>query len=89
MISEEQRSKRRREARKDFYIIIDKIRAKPDFQNFLLPPTPQELISAASSGPIIVVNTSYIRCDAFLIDTHAIWLLRLPRLKLSDFEGES
>ncbi|KAF2792066.1 hypothetical protein K505DRAFT_388192, partial [Melanomma pulvis-pyrius CBS 109.77] len=52
--------------------IITKIRGQPDFQNFLLPPTHEELMAAASEGPIVIINVSPYRCDAFLIEHQKI-----------------
>ncbi|KAF2623330.1 hypothetical protein BU25DRAFT_177426 [Macroventuria anomochaeta] len=38
--------------------MLVEIRSERGFQNFLLPPTEDELKMAASSGPIVVVNVS-------------------------------
>lgn len=41
---------------------------------------------ATQEGPIVVVNVSPYRCDAFLIERHQIRALPLPRLNLKDLE---
>lgn len=35
-------------------------------------------MAAASQGPVIIINVSSYRCDAFLIKRHQIKLLALP-----------
>ncbi|KAI9782859.1 MAG: hypothetical protein M1816_001679 [Peltula sp. TS41687] len=57
--------------------VIEKIRAKPGFEEFLQPPTEKELMAAAVSGPIVTINTSSYRCDALLIESHRIRSLNL------------
>ncbi|KAI0455565.1 CHAT domain-containing protein [Xylaria acuta] len=58
-----------------------RIRKLPGFETFLLPPTVEELKSAASSGPVVVINTSPFRCDAVLIRTDSIRSIPLSHLK--------
>ncbi|EUC39771.1 hypothetical protein COCMIDRAFT_110631 [Bipolaris oryzae ATCC 44560] len=58
---------RRWAAEKRIEEVLAEIRLKDGFQNFLLPPTEDELKRAASAGPIVVVNVSPHRCDAFLV----------------------
>ncbi|KAH6973035.1 CHAT domain-containing protein [Ilyonectria sp. MPI-CAGE-AT-0026] len=60
--------------------LIETIRTKPDFQTFLQSPTEAELIAAATPDPIIVVNVSFYRCDAFIIDRTGIQVVELPDL---------
>jgi hypothetical protein len=45
----------------------DRMRQLLNFQRFLLPPTANELMTAASMHPVVLINVSFIRCDAFLI----------------------
>ncbi|RTE82290.1 hypothetical protein BHE90_003221 [Fusarium euwallaceae] len=80
----EAHNQRRRQADHELQQVIKNIRAYPEFTNFLLPPTAQEIQNAASQGPIVVVNTSPFRCDAFIIQHHRIQLLELDRLTLED-----
>ncbi|KAF2804516.1 uncharacterized protein BDZ99DRAFT_544163 [Mytilinidion resinicola] len=71
----------RLEADKRLKELITEIRGQPDFQNFLLPPTHEELMAAASQGPIVIINVSSYRCDAFLITHYQVKVLALPNLK--------
>lgn len=77
---QESRTKRRREAEDRFHEVTKEIRAQPGFENFLLPPTRAELEAAADLGPIVVVNMSSYRCDAFLIQRDSSEVLKLPAL---------
>ncbi|KAH8747717.1 CHAT domain-containing protein [Diaporthe sp. PMI_573] len=78
--SVESQARRRREADQKFSELITRIRAQPGFHNFLLPPTADELMAAADPDPIVVVNVSRYRCDAFLVERHHIRALNLPNL---------
>ncbi|RYP20115.1 hypothetical protein DL765_002957 [Monosporascus sp. GIB2] len=85
-LSWESQAKRRRNADQKFSELITKIRAQPGFHNFLLPPTAEELMAAADPDPIIVVNLSSYRCDAFLIRRDWIKVLELPGLTLGEVQ---
>ncbi|RYP39316.1 hypothetical protein DL768_010722 [Monosporascus sp. mg162] len=78
----ESQAKRRRKADQKFNELILSIRAQPGFHNFLLPPNANEFRATADPDPIIIVNLSFYRCDAFLIDRDQIRLLELPGLTL-------
>ncbi|KAI8628835.1 CHAT domain-containing protein [Xylariaceae sp. FL1651] len=75
-------SKRRRNAVHELDKLRLRIRAQPGFENFHLPPTIDELKAAAHPDPIIVVNLSPYRCDAFIIECHQVRVLELPNLTL-------
>ena len=85
----ESQAKRRREADRRFKEVILRIRAQPGFQDFLLPSTADELMAAADPDPIIIVNVSSYRCDAFLIERHQIRVLELPKLCLKEAEEKA
>ncbi|KAF0637702.1 hypothetical protein FPSE5266_07352 [Fusarium pseudograminearum] len=70
-------SNKRHEAGDKFDKLIAEICQQPGFENFLLPPTEPSIKQAAESGPIIVVNTSMLRCDAIIIETHQIRVVPL------------
>jgi tetratricopeptide (TPR) repeat protein len=76
------------EENKEFNELITKIRAQPGFQHFLLPPTPDDLMAAADPDPIIVVNISSFRCDAFLVEHNSIRVLELPNLKQEEVQEQ-
>lgn len=76
----ETQAQRRRELDISFKEVIEEIRTKTEFENFLLPPEVQDLLGAASSGPIVVLNANHWRCDAFLITSNDIQLVSLPLL---------
>ncbi|KAH6953787.1 CHAT domain-containing protein [Ilyonectria sp. MPI-CAGE-AT-0026] len=76
----ESQAKRRREADQKFTEIIAEIRAQPGFGSFFLPPTADELMAAANQGPIVVVNLSSYRCDAFIVEHDRISVVELPAL---------
>ena len=80
------RANRRFEADQKFNEVIAKIRSQPGFQNFLLPPTRDELMVATDQGPIIIINVSVYRSDAFLIKHHQIRVLPLPNLREEELE---
>jgi len=68
--------------------IINKIRRMSNFERFLLPPTANELMMAAAPmNPVVLINFSSIRCDAFLIQQHSITSLNLPSLHESVLNG--
>ncbi|RYP81636.1 hypothetical protein DL770_005844 [Monosporascus sp. CRB-9-2] len=79
-------AERRRKADRNFNELITRIRAQPGFHNFLLPPAAEKLMAAADPDPIIVVNLSPYRCEAFLIKRDRIKVLELPGLTLQEVQ---
>ncbi|OIW32560.1 hypothetical protein CONLIGDRAFT_678948 [Coniochaeta ligniaria NRRL 30616] len=63
---------RRREAAAELGDVTASIRDQPGFHDFLLPPPRAELMSAAGANPIVAVNLSNHRSDAFLIEKDRI-----------------
>lgn len=59
--------------------VIQEIQRLPGFDRFLLPPTENELLTAAARGPIVVINVLEGRCDAIIIEKNQISWLPLPR----------
>ncbi|KAG8966853.1 hypothetical protein FRC03_011267 [Tulasnella sp. 419] len=47
--------------------VVEKIRKLPDFCDFLLPPSFNDLRRAAEHGPVIIINISLKRCDAIVV----------------------
>ncbi|KAL9572387.1 hypothetical protein ACKAV7_003588 [Fusarium commune] len=63
---------RRHEAGDEFERLLEEIRQQPSFETFLLPPSESEIKFAAERGPIVIINTSMLRCDAILVESHQI-----------------
>jgi hypothetical protein len=68
----------------EFQNVLGSIRNLHGFENFLLGPTSNELKALAAFGPIIILNVSSLRSDAFLVDTEKIQCLPLPLLHEDD-----
>ncbi|KAH8898073.1 TPR-like protein [Thozetella sp. PMI_491] len=88
MPSWESQARRLYETQK-FNELIIKIRACPGFERFLLLSTADEWMAAANQGPIIIVNLSSYRCDAFLIERYQIRVLKLPDLTLEEVQKQT
>jgi hypothetical protein len=60
--------------------VLEEIRSQPGFERFLLPLPVSDLLPAAGSGPVVLVNASDIRSDAVILrPTGAEWV-PLPAL---------
>lgn len=79
---------RRREADEEFSKIIDEIRTQPGFSQFLQPPAVEDMMNAANQGPIIVINISTIRGDAFIVRSDAIKAIELPGITQEELEKQ-
>lgn len=77
---------RRRLADEKMIALLDEIRECPSFERFLLSSTEGEMRGAAVDGSIVVVNVSWLRCDAFIVQKSGIRSLRLPKLFLKDIK---
>ncbi|KAK6523149.1 hypothetical protein TWF694_006044 [Orbilia ellipsospora] len=64
---------------------IQEIRNLPNFQSFLLPPPAEELMAAASLGPVVIINVDR-RSDAIVIEQTAIRSIPLPKLHRFEIE---
>ncbi|KAK6524190.1 hypothetical protein TWF694_005850 [Orbilia ellipsospora] len=78
------------ELEQKFNKVITEIRAQPGFQSFLLQQigTDIDWRYAASHGPVVIINISLFRCDAFLVEHQQIRLLELPNLTLEEVEKQ-
>ncbi|KAM3068053.1 hypothetical protein ACMFMG_011101 [Clarireedia jacksonii] len=85
-LSSTQGTNQRHNANLELDDIVRQIRCLPNFEHFLLPPQPDELKAAASQGPVVLINISEYRCDAFLIEKQAIRSIRLPALRQTDIK---
>lgn len=50
--------------------------------DFLRPPSFEELREAAGDGAVVVVNTSFLRCDALIVTRDTLRTVPLPGLRL-------
>ncbi|EFY88848.1 TPR Domain containing protein [Metarhizium acridum CQMa 102] len=66
---------------------IQAIRKLPGFDRFLMAPSEDELKEAAASGPVVIVNASFHRTDALIIEKHQIRSIKL--LHVSDLVIEN
>ncbi|KAH7194094.1 hypothetical protein DER44DRAFT_831485 [Fusarium oxysporum] len=70
----------RHQASFDLDDTIGQIRLLPGFEKLLRPPPVEVLNSAASTGPIVLINSSVHRSDAILIEKTTIRSIHLPDL---------
>lgn len=61
-------------------VIEDKIRTKPRFDMFQLPPSANQLYVLASLGPLVCYNLTRWRSDAFIVTSKKVEALPLPNL---------
>ncbi|KAF5567566.1 C2H2 zinc finger [Fusarium phyllophilum] len=80
----EKRTRHYRETEQKFKDTIEEIRACPGLSRFLLGPSREELLEAARPGPIVVLNASTHRCDAFIIKCDKLSCISLPSLNLQE-----
>ena len=76
--------KQRDEALAKLDACIGSIRALPKYERFLLGPTTAKILECAAEGTLVVVNVSFHRCDAIIIEGHQIRQIALAHLKLKD-----
>ncbi|KAL5317334.1 hypothetical protein ACEPPN_014429 [Leptodophora sp. 'Broadleaf-Isolate-01'] len=75
----------RQEAEDQLRATIKKIQADSKTEDFLQPPSQDELIRVLDNDTIVVVNATSYRCDAFVINKQqGVSLVELTRLKLED-----
>lgn len=72
------------EAEKSFNSVLRDIRSLDGFEKFLVPSTGDDFTRAAEHGPIVIVNISVIRCDAFIVLSNDIRSIRLESRIWSD-----
>ncbi|KAI1434620.1 CHAT domain-containing protein [Xylaria sp. CBS 124048] len=86
VITPQEEANQRREASKQLEALLKRVRDKPGFERFLLPPAEDELRSAAMNGPIAIINVSKHGCDALIITPLDIQAVKLPRLSRAELE---
>jgi hypothetical protein len=60
--------------------LVGQVRGLKGFEDFLRPPPLDSLLGAAARGPVVIVNVSQWRCDALIITTDGVQVVRLPDL---------
>ncbi|MCB5167761.1 CHAT domain-containing protein [Streptomyces bambusae] len=75
-------AERRRDLATEMDALLAEARALPGLSDFLRPPDPRRLLSAAAGGPVVVVNTSALRCDALIVTRAGLRTVPLPDLRL-------
>ncbi|CAE6443371.1 unnamed protein product [Rhizoctonia solani] len=58
--------------------LLDQVRQTPGFENFLRPKKASELVKAAQSGPIVVVNVHKSRCDSLILFPNKSDIAHIP-----------
>ncbi|KAF5530424.1 tetratricopeptide-like helical [Fusarium mexicanum] len=66
-------------ASQEFDALLNVIREKPGFEDFLMPPSNENILHAAADGPIIMLNQSEYRSgvDAILIERDNVRIMNL------------
>ncbi|VUC24094.1 unnamed protein product [Clonostachys rosea] len=77
---------RRYQVDKELGELIEEIRQKDGFDNFLRAPSKVDIQDAAKYGPVVAINVSKFRCDTLLVENHQVRLLPLPNLHLEDIK---
>lgn len=65
------RAQRHRELAERWEGLLDRIRALPGLEGFLLPPTIESLRHRPVGSPVVLINASPFRCDALILSRHA------------------
>ncbi|MEU6346619.1 CHAT domain-containing protein [Streptomyces sp. NPDC046977] len=60
--------------------LLMRVRARPGFERFLLPPSEEEMRAVAAEGPVVVVNVDRLRCDALVVTPEGITAVPLRDL---------
>ncbi|CAH0025840.1 unnamed protein product [Clonostachys rhizophaga] len=60
--------------------LLERIRGLPGFDRFLLPPSEEQIRSAAVDGPIVMINVHEERCDALIVQMDRIVSIELTDL---------
>ncbi|WP_318211741.1 CHAT domain-containing protein [Streptomyces sp. SJL17-1] len=60
------------------------VRRLDGFEDFMLPPDTDRLLTEGADGPVVLVNVSRFRCDALAITAGGLRAIPLPRLQLSE-----
>ena len=79
MIDAQRESQMHVELTKDWTLLLEKIHALPDFQNFLRPPKAASLFSGLPpNGAVIIFNIHEDKCDALALVSGTDAPLHIP-----------
>ncbi|PTD06930.1 hypothetical protein FCULG_00006387 [Fusarium culmorum] len=73
--------RRRHDAGKAFDYLLNQIRLKPGFEDFLGPLTTDQMLSAAARGPVVVINSSWMGIEAIIIQEEKLSSLAFENKK--------
>lgn len=79
----------RHHAAKELERVIKTIRGLPGFDSFLQEPSEEDIRSAATFGPIVVINVSQHRCDAIIVEADGIRSQYLPKMTMQEIKARS
>ncbi|MFI6278493.1 CHAT domain-containing protein [Streptomyces sp. NPDC050988] len=65
------RAQQHRQLAERWETLLARIRALPDLEGFLLPPTIESLRRRPAGGPVVLINPSPFRCDALILTRDA------------------
>lgn len=77
----------RHDLSESFDALLKTIREIPGYENFLRGPSKSDLKLLAERGPVVALNVSRMRCDAFLIEIDGVRVVHLSRLRFQDLEN--
>ncbi|KAN0079702.1 CHAT domain containing protein [Elaphomyces granulatus] len=74
----------------NFDALLDEIRGKPGFENFLGPLRRKDIHHAALDGPVVVLSASELRgVDAILVQSDDVQVLRFAKVTMEQLEVRS
>ncbi|KAK6541052.1 hypothetical protein TWF694_008430 [Orbilia ellipsospora] len=88
-ILRESRRMHRKDAETRLNKLLENIRGQSGFEDFQAPLSNSQLQSAADPNPIVVINISEYRCDAFIVEKSGIRAIMLPKLRKVDVEKQA
>ncbi|KAG8737880.1 hypothetical protein FRC10_007566 [Ceratobasidium sp. 414] len=83
----ERAAQRLRRLAEEWDQLLSQARLLPGFHNFLKPKTAKELIRAAKTGAVVVINVHRSRCDALILAPDADGIIHLPLPNLSHIKA--
>ncbi|MFI6372012.1 CHAT domain-containing protein [Streptomyces sp. NPDC050546] len=78
------RALRRRALAAEWTALLDEIRERPGFRDFMRPTGLTGLLSSAADGPVVMLNASRWTCDALVLTADGLRPVPLPGLSFDD-----